>query len=103
MARIPFRSFRPGASLRRWAALGLLLVLAVFLGGMAHDHCEEGPRGHADRAPHILCVDDCAPALLSAGPAAPPADPLPRIRYEAAAAPQVLDRSLEPETAPPRA
>ena len=103
MARIPFRSFRPGAPFRRWAALGLLLVIAVFLGGMAHDHCEEGPRGHADRAPHILCVDDCAPALVPDAPAAPPADPLPQSHYRAAVVPQVLDRSLEPEKAPPRA
>ncbi len=103
MARIPSRSFRPGAPLRRWAALTLLLLIAVFLGGMAHDHCDEGVRGHADRAPHLLCVDDCAPVVIPAAPAAPAADPLPRTRYEAAAAPQVLDRSLEPETAPPRA
>lgn len=83
-------------------ALGLLLMIAVFLGGMAHDHCDEGTRGHADRAPHLLCVDDCAPVVIPAPPAAPPADPLPRGRFAETAAPQVLDRSLEPEKAPPR-
>lgn len=75
---------------------------AQALGGMAHDHCDEGARGHADRAPHLLCVDDCAPVMIPAPPVAPPADPLPRGRFAETAAPQVLDRSLEPEKAPPR-
>ena len=89
---------------RRGAALLMLLVLAVFLAAGSHDHCGEAhDHGHEPfHAQHLLCPDDCAPALFPAPPAPPPADSLPRPVYREAVVQKIRSFDLEPEKAPPR-
>jgi len=88
--------------MRRWIAAFLLMVMASFLAATGQDHCHETGRSSAS-TPHILCLDDCAPAVIPDAPVAPPADPLPEPVYEAKVVQPVLNLDLEPEKAPPRA
>lgn len=88
--------------MRRWIAVLLLVVVATFLAAAGSDHCDDGPKGHQESTQHLLCVDDCAPALVPAPPAPPPHDPLPKAVYEETAVRPVLKLDLEPEKAPPR-
>lgn len=87
--------------MRRWLAALLLLVFATFLASAGADHCHDEGRGMA--APHVFCLDDCAPAVIPAAPMAPPPDPLPRPTYVAEALRPAPEPDLEPEKAPPRA
>lgn len=84
-------------------AVFLLVVVATFLASSGMDHCDDGPDGHDQRAQHLLCVDDCAPALVPTTPVPPPADPLPKAIYEESVARPILNLDLEPEKTPPRA
>lgn len=92
-----------GRRLRRGVAVLLVLVIALFLAASGGDHCDEGMSHHAEKPPHMLCVDDCAPAVIPAPPAPPPSDPLPNPTYQEVVARPVLSLDLEPEKAPPRA
>jgi len=90
--------------LRRLAAILLLVVIAGFLALSGRDHCHEGEIGHHDvQGQHLLCIDDCTPALVPAAPEAPPADALPRLVYAEAELHPILNLEPEPEKAPPRA
>lgn len=89
--------------MRRWVGLFLLLVLATFLVASGADRCDEGPHGHGQRLQHILCIDDCAPALVPKAPAPPPPDPMPKPVYEETVVRPILKLHLEPEKQPPRA
>ncbi|BDU72032.1 hypothetical protein [Mesoterricola silvestris] len=89
--------------LGRVVAVLLLVVVATFLAASGMDHCDEGPAGHDRRPQHLLCVDDCAPALVPLPPTAPPPDAVPRAVYEETVVRPILNLDLEPEKAPPRA
>jgi|GEM_PF-6711962 len=89
--------------MKRWVAVLLLVVVATFLALSGVDHCDEGAKGHGQHAQHLLCVDDCAPALVPNSPMPPPSDPLPRTVYEETLTRPVLNLDLEPEKEPPRA
>ena len=86
--------------MRRSIAVLLLLLFTSFLAMTGQDRCHEN-RMQADQ-PHVLCVDDCAPAVIPAPPVPPPADPLPRLQRQARLVLPILERDLEPEKAPPR-
>jgi len=88
--------------MRRWIAVLLLVMVATFLAASGSDHCHDGPENHGQQA-HILCLDDCAPAMVAACPAPPPPDALPRPVYEETVTRPILNLDLEPEKAPPRA
>lgn len=88
--------------MRKCIAVLLLLVFATFLAAAGADACEEESHGHTHRTPHILCVDDCAPALVPLPPVAPPPDPMPKAVYEETVSRPVLAPDIEPEKAPPR-
>ncbi|BDU78402.1 hypothetical protein [Mesoterricola sediminis] len=92
---------RPASPARRWLCVLLLVVLGTFLAAAGRDHCHDG--GHQASAPHLLCVDDCAPAVIPAAPAPPPRDPQPEAPFTEAAPAAVRSLDLEPEKAPPRA
>lgn len=87
--------------MKRWIAILLLAVMGSFMAASSQDHCHDG--GQSAPPPHILCVDDCAPAVIPVAPCPPPQDPLPEPAYAAPAADPIPVRDLEPETAPPRA
>lgn len=89
--------------MRRWIAMLLLVVVASFLAASGQDHCHDGGNGHQPASPHILCLDDCAPAVIPKTPVPPPPDPLPEPTYEETVVRPVLSLDLEPEKAPPRA
>lgn len=89
--------------MRRWIATLLLVVIATFLANTGMDHCNDGPNGHDQRAQHLLCIDDCAPALVQSPLAPPPLDPLPKAVYVETVVRPILNLDLEPEKAPPRA
>jgi hypothetical protein len=89
--------------MKRWLAVLLLVVVATFLAAAAAGLCEDGRACHDQKAPHLLCVDDCAPAVLPKAPAPPPPDPMPKLVYEAKVSLPLLQRDLEPEKTPPRA
>lgn len=86
--------------MRRWIAMLLLVIVASFLATSWQDRCHEGKEGTA--SPHILCLDDCAPAVIPMAPAPPPTDPLPKPIYEDSVVRPILNLDLEPEKAPPR-
>jgi len=90
-------------SMGRWVAVLLLVVVATFLATAGADHCDDGPGGHSQRSQHLLCVDDCAPALVPETPIPPPPDPLPKPTYKESVVRPVLNLDLEPEKTPPRA
>lgn len=87
--------------MRRWLAAFLLMVVASFLVTSGQDHCHDAG-GNGASTPHILCLDDCAPAVIPDAPVAPPPDPLPGPIYEEKIVQPVLNLDLEPEKAPPR-
>lgn len=89
--------------MQRWLAALLLVVIATFLATAGADHCHDGADAHGEQAQHILCLDDCAPALVPTPPLPPPADPLPNPVYAESAVRPILNLDLEPEKAPPRA
>lgn len=89
--------------MKRWIAVFLLLVVATFLAASGADHCDDGPNAHGEQSQHLLCIDDCTPALVPKPPAPPPPDPLPKPVYEETAIRPILNFDLEPEIAPPRA
>lgn len=89
--------------MRRWIAVLLLIMAATFLAASGRDRCHEGAGDHRQPVSHILCLDDCAPAVVPECPAAPPASPLPRPVYEESVVRPILNLDLEPEKAPPRA
>ena len=89
--------------MKNWIAVFLLVVVATFLAASGRDYCDESPGGHDQRAQHLLCVDDCAPALIPQAPAPPPPDPMPTAAFEVAVARPILNLDLEPEKEPPRA
>lgn len=88
--------------MRRWVAVFLLVVVATFLAVSSVDRCHGGSK-HDQHAQHLLCVDDCAPALIPQTPVPPPPDPMPKPVYEATVARPILNLDLEPEKTPPRA
>jgi len=88
--------------MRRWIAMLLLVVVASFLATTGQDHCHDSGRSAAS-TPHILCLDDCAPAVIPTPPIPPPQDPLPKPVYEETVVRPILNLDLEPEKAPPRA
>jgi len=87
---------------RHWVAVLLLVVVATFLATTGTDHCDEGLTGHSQTSQHLLCIDDCTPALVPDAPAAPPPDPMPKPVYKQTVDLPVLNFDLEPEKAPPR-
>jgi len=98
------RNFHPASrrrpsGLRRWVSVFLLLMLGTFLAASSADRCDAG--GHSEPQ-HILCLDDCAPALIPAPPVAPPADPMPRLVYAETVIRPILSLEREPEKEPPR-
>lgn len=92
----------PKAPMRRWVAVLLLVVVATFLAASGIDRCDDGPNPHSQASQHLLCLDDCTPALIPCAPAAPPPDALPTPSYALTVARAILDLDLEPETTPPR-
>ena len=87
---------------RRWAAI-LLLFLASFYAGTSNlDQCSG--RICDDCAPvcHICCVDGCATVPVPETPVPQAPDPLPRPRYEAERAVDLVSLVIEPEKTPPR-
>lgn len=88
--------------MRRWIAMLLLVVVSSFLATSGQDHCHDSGRGSAS-TPHILCLDDCAPAVIPKTPVPPPPDPLPKPNYEETVVQPILNLDLEPEKVPPRA
>ena len=88
--------------MRRWVAALLFLVVASFLATSGQDHCHDSGRSAAS-TPHILCLDDCAPAVIPTPPIPPPQDPLPKPVYEETVVRPILNLDLEPEKTPPRA
>lgn len=88
--------------MRRWIAAVFLVLIAFYLGVGAVDRCVDAP---SDGVPvcHILCNDGCATAPIPEPPVPPPADPLPRPRFEAVRAEHLTSLDTEPEKAPPRA
>lgn len=89
--------------MKRWIAAFLLVVVATFVSAYGADHCEDRSGAHHQRAQHLLCVDDCAPALIAHPPTPPPADPMPRLVYKQTVIRPILTIDLEPEKEPPRA
>lgn len=89
--------------MRRCIAILLLVVVGAFLVLTGRDHCEDGPAGHGQSSQHILCIDDCTPAVISERITPPPQDSLPKTAYQASVVEPILDLSLEPDTDPPRA
>jgi hypothetical protein len=87
--------------MRRWIAVLLLVVVSSFLATSGQDHCHDSGRGSAS-TPHILCLDDCAPAVIPKTPVPPPLDPLPKPNYEETVVQPILNLDLEPEKVPPR-
>jgi len=90
--------------MRRWVAIVLLVVVATFLAVSGADRCHEQETSpHGIQGQHLLCIDDCTPALVPDAVQAPPADALPRLVYEEAMRHPILSLELEPEKEPPRA
>jgi len=89
--------------MKRWIAVLLLVVVAAFVTAYGADHCDDGSSAHHERPQHLLCVDDCAPALIPTPPTPPPADAMPRLVYKKTVVRPVLTLDLEPEKEPPRA
>lgn len=89
--------------MRRWIAVFLLLVVSSFLAATGRDHCHDGEKEHRPASQHLLCLDDCAPAVIPNPPAAPPLDPLPKPLYQETLSRPILNLDLEPEKTPPRA
>lgn len=89
--------------MRRWVAVLLLVVVSSFLAASGQDHCHDDGNEHQPASPHILCLDDCAPAVIPTPPIPPPQDPLPKPVYEETVVRPILNLDLEPEIAPPRA
>lgn len=87
--------------MKRWIAVMLLVLAGGFLIASGRDHCHEP--GHDLGASHLLCLDDCAPAVMPAPPAAPPPDPMPEPDYALVPVLPLLRLDLEPEKTPPRA
>jgi len=88
---------------RRWVSVFLLLLFSVFLATSGVDNCHEDTNPHHQQSQHILCIDDCAPALVPQPPTAPPPDPVPAAVYTESLARPILTLELEPEKEPPRA
>jgi len=87
---------------KRWTAVLLLVVVATFLATAGEDHCHEGADAHGPQSQHLLCLDDCAPAMIPQAPVPPPADALPKPSYIETLSPPILNLDLEPEKTPPR-
>jgi len=77
--------------------------MASFVAMAGSDHCENGTGQDRHHIQHLLCPDDCAPAVVPVAPQAPPPDPLPRPLYAETIVRPILNLNLEPEKAPPRA
>lgn len=88
--------------MRRWIAALLLVVISSFLAATGQDHCHDEGREHLPVSAHMLCLDDCAPAVITVPPLPPPPDPLPKPVYEESADRPILNLDLEPEKTPPR-
>lgn len=102
MFGILVRSVRSRAALQRGVALGLLLLIAFFSTSLAQDPCTKASHEHRSRTPHLVCVEDGAPAAIPTMPAEPSLEPPPPERYESPSEPSHRDHTLEPETPPPR-
>jgi len=88
--------------MRRWIAVLLLTIVATFIATYGADRCDDGLGSHNQRSQHILCIDDCAPALVPQAPIPPPPDPMPKLVYERTPVRPILSLDLEPEKEPPR-
>lgn len=89
--------------MKHWIAVFLMVMVAAFVAAYGRDHCGNRPKNHHHQSQHLLCVDDCAPALIPLPPSPPPSDPMPRVVYKDNIARPVLTLDLEPEKEPPRA
>jgi hypothetical protein len=83
----------------RLVAFALLAVVALFLGAMGFDACEDD--GDCPPGCHVSCRDGCSSAPVTAPQHLAPAAALEREAPPAPAA-RPLDRTSPPETAPPR-
>ena len=88
--------------MRRWAAILLLCLASFYLGATSLDQCAEGVNDDCAPICHILCADGCASVPVPESPVPPAPDPLPRPRYEAERAENLVSLVIEPEKDPPR-
>jgi hypothetical protein len=89
--------------MRRWVAVVLLCLVALYLGATGEDACGDGPGEACAPICHLLCSDGCATAPVPETPAAPPCDPPPAPCFLAERIPAFVSLSPEPEKDPPRA
>jgi hypothetical protein len=88
--------------MRRWLAVLLLCLVGAYLAATGSDDCGGSRDDTCAPVCHLLCADGCAAAPMPTPPVAPPADPLPRPRFQQSPAVQPLIRAVEPEQTPPR-
>lgn len=89
--------------MKRWFAILLLCLASFYLGATSLDQCAEGVSDDCAPVCHIFCADGCATVPVPDTPAPPAPDVLPRPRYEAERAEHLVELTIEPEKAPPRA
>jgi len=88
--------------MRRWAAILLLFLASFYLGATSLDPCTGGSGDDCAPVCHIFCPDGCASVPEPELPAPQVPDPLPRPRYEAERALDLVSQVIEPEKTPPR-
>lgn len=89
--------------MRRWAAILLLCLATFYLGATSLDQCAEGVNDDCAPVCHIFCADGCATVPVPDTAAPPAPNSLPRPRYEAERAEDLVELVIEPEKTPPRA
>lgn len=89
--------------MRRWVAVFLFCMVALYLGATGADACTDGPDDACAPICHLLCSDGCATAPVPEAPVAPPVDPLPEPRFSTEMIADLVSLSPEPEKDPPRA